>query len=288
MPKAQLPNDLSIHYEQVGAGPDLVMVHGIGGNLAAWHFRIVPSFWADHNVLTYDLRGHGYSDMTENGYTAADQAEDLKNLLDFLDIETTDIVGHSFGADIALYFCYLYPERVRRAILIEAMVPALVPSLTRKQFEKADWMATALAKMGIPVPEDRRLDIDYMLREAQKLPNQWGPLKNMPAQWTSDRMLKLYTETRILKDAIEIGPLTLDQLKTINVPIHLVYDSGSLLWRRAHRYLEQSLPNMTSVLLKTKRGELAHFSPLEKPDVVIEQIRRGLAGSNEPTLLRHG
>ena len=48
-----------MHYQQVGEGPDLVMVHGITGNLAVWHLHIVPEL-ADHfRMLTYDLRGHG-------------------------------------------------------------------------------------------------------------------------------------------------------------------------------------------------------------------------------------
>jgi pimeloyl-ACP methyl ester carboxylesterase len=94
----------------------------------------------------------------------------------------------------------------------------------------------------------------------------------MPARWTTDHMLELYGNTSILKDALEIGPLTADQLETIRVPVHLVYDRGSLLWRQAYRELKRSLPNVTSTLLATGSKEIAHFSPLEKPEVITEQI----------------
>jgi pimeloyl-ACP methyl ester carboxylesterase len=126
--------------------------------------------------------------------------------------------------------------------------------------------------MGIPIPDDRRYDTEYMLREAMKHPIKWGPLKDIPARWTTDHIFELYSNTTILKDALEIGALTIDQIETIRVPVHLVYDRGSTLWRQAYRHLNRSLPNVTSTLLHTGSKEIAHFSPLEKPEVITEQI----------------
>ena len=276
MPKVELSDGAIIHYEQVGTGPDLVLIHGIGGNLATWHFKIVPSLWDKYRTLTYDLRGHGYSSLTDEGYTPTDMARDLKEVMDKLGIEKADIVGHSYGADVALYFAFLYPERVRGVVLIEATVPALVPILTRESLQRADWAASVLERMGIPIAEERRYDTEYMLREAFKLPNKWGPLKDMPAQWTTDRMIKLYGSTTILKDAVDMGELTTEKIKTIEVPTHLVYDSGSHGWRRSYRFLQRNLPNVTSVLVRTRKNEYAHFSPLEKPEVIVREILVGL------------
>lgn len=276
MPKVELANGVTLHYEQVGSGPDLVMVHGIGANLATWHFKIVPMLWTGHRILTYDLRGHGYSDRTPSGYSCTELAGDLKLLMDRLGIERPDIVGHSYGADIALYFAYLYPDRARHVVLIEAMVPALVPSRTRDRLRRVDWAARALEQLGVPIPPERRSDSQYMLREAMKQPNKWGPLKDMPAHWISEQMVQLYGDTTILDDVLDIGSLTKDQLRTIRVPVHLVYDRGSVLWRQAHRVLDRSLPNVTSTLMHTRSRDIAHLAPLEKPEVVAEQILVGI------------
>ena len=43
MPKLVLDSGLTLHYQQVGDGPDVVMVHGITGNLAVWHLQLVPA-----------------------------------------------------------------------------------------------------------------------------------------------------------------------------------------------------------------------------------------------------
>ena len=84
MPKILLNNRVRLHYVRVGDGPDLVMIHGLSGNLAVWHLKMAPILQEHFRVLTYDLRGHGYSDVPPSGYTTADMAEDLTQLLDAL------------------------------------------------------------------------------------------------------------------------------------------------------------------------------------------------------------
>src|SRR5262249_45932567 len=108
MPHIQT-NGVELHYLQMGEGPDLVMLHGISGNLAVWPLRMVPLLQQHFRVTTYDLRGHGNSSMPPSGYTTRDMAHDLGGLLDELEIEQADIVGHSFGADVAMHFTLLQP-----------------------------------------------------------------------------------------------------------------------------------------------------------------------------------
>src|ERR1017187_4300214 len=126
MPKIKA-NGVNLHYITVGMGPDIVMLHGFLGNLAVWHLYMAPILRREYRVTTYDLRGHGYSDVTPNHYTAADMVEDLRCLLDALGIEKPILVGHSFGADIALYFSLLYPERVPKLVALEAQVVQEAP-----------------------------------------------------------------------------------------------------------------------------------------------------------------
>ncbi len=281
MPKIEIANGLNVHYERVGRGPDVVMIHGIGGHLATWHFKIVPLLWDRYNILTYDLRGHGYTQMTETGYTPTELATDLAQLLDALGIEKIDVVGHSFGGDIALYFAYYYPERVNRVVLIEALIPAMAMILTRDDFQRADWAATVLEKMGVPIPEERRFDTGFMLKEAVNMPNKWGPMKGMARKKDrhEDWLEKLYTTTSVLKDALDVGELTREKIPEIQAPVHLIYDSGSLMWHKSFAFLRDNLPNVTWALLETESGQLAHFAPLEKPEMVVDHILNGLTPS---------
>ena len=134
MPKIRV-GGLNFHYWQSGEGPDLVLVHGLGGNLAGWHLTMVPELQQHYRVTTYDLRGHGRSDAPRSGYTTGDMAEDLCGLMDALNVGPARIVGHSWGADVVLHFALLHPERASQLVLIEAAL--LAPLADR--YRRKDW-----------------------------------------------------------------------------------------------------------------------------------------------------
>ena len=125
MPKV-LANEINIHYQRVGKGPDLVMIHGLTGNLAVWHLKLVGLLQKDFRITTYDLRGHGYTDVPRDGYTTRSMAGDLDGLLNALEIENPYVVGHSFGADVALHHALLHPGRLKRIVAAEVGLAAMI------------------------------------------------------------------------------------------------------------------------------------------------------------------
>jgi pimeloyl-ACP methyl ester carboxylesterase len=267
MAKVTLPNGVRLHYQRIGEGPDLVMVHGLTGNLAVWHLHMLPVLAERFNVLTYDLRGHGLSDTPPSGYSADAMAEDLLQLLDALEIERPWIAGHSYGADIALYFALLHPTRVREVIAIEAALPALEQSRRHDGWVGWSYWANALEEAGHEVPEEKRSDLRYMIRATIDLPKQWGPLKGLPRN--PKPLLKLLDETSLPEEYRQIGSLTLDRVGTIETPVVLLYADQSA-FHDTFDYLSQNLPKVDPVLMP--RTEWGHFGPLEQPDVVAEQI----------------
>jgi len=267
MPKVQV-NGINIHYWRVGEGPDVVMLHGLTGNLAVWHLKTVPALRRSYRVTTYDLRGHGHSDLTPTGYTTEDMAGDLVGLLDALEIEQAHLVGHSYGADIALHCALLHPDRVGKLVLIEASIPALVNLRKNEDWEGWRYWAEALEEFaGIKAPREKWTDVDYMLRQSLKVPIIFGPAKGLPRK--GDRLLKLLDDTTLVKDYEVVGELTLENLPKIPHPKLLIYDSGSP-YLGVYRELRDLLTNCTPVLLPP--SDHRHFSPLEEPERVVEYI----------------
>ena len=283
MPKALLRGGLRIHFQQVGEGPDVVMIHGLTGNLAVWHLKIVPMLWDHFRILTYDLRGHGYSDMPPSGYSADDMATDLEELMASLGIERAHLVGHSFGADVALYFAYRYPERVKQVVAIEAALPAMVHLRSREEWEGWDYWSDVLERSGHPVPPERRCDVDYLLRLSLQVPKKWGPLNGLPRN--ARPFLRLIDTTSIADDSQRVGTLTLDNIARIEAPVVLIY-SDSSAFLGTYEYLRAHLPNVSPVLLP--RTEWGHFGPLEQPEVVAEHILASLTQSRPHELSRPG
>src|SRR5512134_2410780 len=155
MPKVSV-NGISLHYWQLGEGPDLVMVHGLNSNLAVWHLELVPRLRNEYRITTYDLRGHGRSDMPPTGYSTEDMAKDLRGLLDGLGIERAHLMGHSLGADISLHMALLYPERVHKLVLIEPGIPALLHQRKHEDWEGwAYWAQMIKEFTGIDVPREK-------------------------------------------------------------------------------------------------------------------------------------
>ena len=277
MAKATLRSGITLHYQQVGQGPDLVMLHGLTGNLAVWHLKIVPQLWDRFRITTYDLRGHGYSEVTPSGYTPDDMATDLNDLLDALDIERAALVGHSYGADTALYFALRHPDRARAVVAIEPALPAMIHLREREDWEGWSYWVDVLEKSGQTVPPERRTDVHYLLRQSLNMPKKWGPLQGLPRN--PKPFLRLLDETTMPEDTLQVGSLTLDRLKDITTPVTLMCcESSSFL--TTHEYLLSALPNATSVVLP--RTEWGHFGPLEQPELVAEQVLRALDMPQQP------
>jgi pimeloyl-ACP methyl ester carboxylesterase len=281
MPMATLQNGVRIHYQQVGEGPDLVMVHGLTGNLAVWHLRIASELYEHFRILTYDLRGHGHSDTPRSGYSADAMAEDLIQLLDGLEIERPLIAGHSYGADIALYHALRHPERVGEVIAIEAALPALEESRRHDDWVGWSYWARALEEAGRPVPPDKRSDMRYMIRATIDLPKQWGPLKGLPRN--PKPLLRLVDETTLPQDYRRIGTLTLDRVASIQTPVVLIYTERSA-FIDTFEFLSENLPNAHSVLMPST--EWGHFGPMEQPDLVAREIAARLPGAESVEIVR--
>jgi len=115
-------NGVDFHVQDIGAGPPVVMVHGLLiGSLASWYFTAAPALARTHHVRLYDLRGHGRSEATTTGYDLATMVRDLDALT--ADLDAFDLVGHSWGGLVALRFAMAHPERVRRLAVVEAPLP---------------------------------------------------------------------------------------------------------------------------------------------------------------------
>lgn len=269
MPKIQA-NGIETHYITLGEGSDVVMLHGFLGNLAVWHLNIVPELRKQFRVTTYDLRGHGYSQVTPNGYSSEELAADLKALLDELGIERAHLVGHSYGADVCLHFALLHPERVSRLIALEPGLAALVHQRKAEDWEGWTYWVSKLEEAGVKVPQDKKSDLNYLLNLSLETPKFYGPARGLPRK--REPLINLINNTSLISDYEKIGSMTLDAVRTISVPVLLAYGENSH-FLGSFEVLRQILPNVYPVLLPG--GE--HFGPLEMPELLTEHIRDFLA-----------
>jgi pimeloyl-ACP methyl ester carboxylesterase len=102
---------LRIHYDQRGAGPHLVLLHGIGGNTKLWRYQL-EGLSDGFTVTAWDAPGYGGSDDPEGGeWTMGDYAGVLEGFLDALGIARAHIIGQSWGGVLAQEFYRRCPQR---------------------------------------------------------------------------------------------------------------------------------------------------------------------------------
>ena len=107
-------------YLETGAGPPLVLLHGIGSSAESWRDQLAGL--ADfRRVLAWDAPGYGASTpLPLERPTPADYADRLTLLLDALGLERIALAGHSLGALIAGAFAARRPGRIERLVLADA------------------------------------------------------------------------------------------------------------------------------------------------------------------------
>jgi pimeloyl-ACP methyl ester carboxylesterase len=124
---------VGLHVEEQGAGPPVVLLHGLGGS--GYSFRhIVGALARGHRVITLDLKGFGASDKPmDNAYQPADQARLVAAFLRQRQLHGVALIGHSFGGTVALLTALdlnrFEPGRIRRLVLMN--VPAFPQVLPR-------------------------------------------------------------------------------------------------------------------------------------------------------------
>jgi pimeloyl-ACP methyl ester carboxylesterase len=114
------------------AGPAVVLLHGAGCNLEDLRMALGEQLAARHRVILVDRPGLGWSERSgRQGSSPASQAEILRDLLDRLAVERAIVVGHSWGATLAITFALDHPQRVAGLVLLAPPTHPRLHGMTR-------------------------------------------------------------------------------------------------------------------------------------------------------------
>jgi pimeloyl-ACP methyl ester carboxylesterase len=112
-------NNHKLWYEEQGYGIPFIFVHGGFVDSSMWNPQI-KYFSQSYRVITYDIRGHGKTGVTDRKkYSVTLYADDLKEFLDALNLEKPVICGLSLGGMIVQSFASRYPSRYSKLILAD-------------------------------------------------------------------------------------------------------------------------------------------------------------------------
>jgi 3-oxoadipate enol-lactonase len=116
-------NDVELACRDEGKGQSVVFLHAFPLNQSMWDEQI-DAFSPDYRIITFDWRGFGASTQGERRVTMDVFAEDLRGLIDALQIESATICGLSMGGYAALAFYRRFADRVKSLILCDTRATA--------------------------------------------------------------------------------------------------------------------------------------------------------------------
>ncbi|GAC1336879.1 MAG: alpha/beta fold hydrolase [Candidatus Dormibacteria bacterium] len=271
---------LRINYVDVGSGPVVVLLHGIGHNIYGWRKTIGPLASAGFRVMAVDLPGFGRSDAPEK----IDPDTYMQVLVDWLDlhcIERASFVGNSMGGAISATFAALHPDRVERIALLD-------PSGFGR--EVSWWLRLAsVAPLQRLLPHRvSRLQVRTALRQVY-----FNPALIEDAE--VDRLTEDFSRPGVLQTFQAIAAMALglrglrsdfsiDALPSrIEAPTLVVWGDHDRIIPVAHLELaRQAIPHAETVIFE----RCGHCPQLERPRLLNERLRRflgaGRAGSAGP------
>jgi 3-oxoadipate enol-lactonase len=132
MPYLKVRDDIQIYYETVGEGEPLVFIHGLGASSSMYKPQ-VEYFKEFYKVILIDLRGNGNSGkLDSNSKSVLDiQTTDVKEVLEFLRIDSAIFVGVSYGGVVIQKIAITYPELVKGLIITDSFCDTSIDSFTK-------------------------------------------------------------------------------------------------------------------------------------------------------------
>jgi 3-oxoadipate enol-lactonase len=172
MPFAPL-NGIDLYYESHGEGPAIVLAHGAGGNHLSW-WQQVPFFSKRFRCITFDHRAFGRSRDGDGDAQLGRRAfhDDLRDLLDHLEISDARVVAQSMGGRTAVGFALRNPGRCKGMVLAGTTGGAIDDSVRELQeaHRETETGRLPLLKRAVsPDLKERAEHLDFLYRSISRL-----------------------------------------------------------------------------------------------------------------------
>jgi pimeloyl-ACP methyl ester carboxylesterase len=185
VPTTASADGTEIAYDVAGAGPPLVLVHGITESRRTWD-PLVEDLAADHRVVALDVRGHGESATAASGdHDSTAMADDVAVVVAAEGLDAPVVVGHSMGGIVATAFAAAHPCRavvnVDQSIALgdfQELVRGAEPALRSEAF--AEVMGALFESMQGALPPDEAARVAALRQPRQEVVlGVWAPLLDL-------------------------------------------------------------------------------------------------------------
>jgi pimeloyl-ACP methyl ester carboxylesterase len=113
-------NGIKVYYEVYGEGRPVVLLHGAFMTIEENWGQIIPELSKTRKVIAIEMQGHGHTPYFDRKLSHAAMASDVEGVMDYLKIDSADVVGYSMGGSVAYKFAIQSPKRLRKLVIISS------------------------------------------------------------------------------------------------------------------------------------------------------------------------
>ena len=266
MRKIQTHHGTTVSYEKLGSGPPLVLVHGaFSDHRSNWEY-VMPFLAGWFTVYAIARRGRGETSASQ-GHRIEDEFQDVASVIGTIG-KPVFLVGHSYGAHVALGAAALIPEMVKRLVLYEAPLPSLFgkevlePIVRRAEAGDWDGFCFHFFRDLLEVPQEEM--------EALRESSHWTPIRSDAEASLQDlRALSVY----------DFRP---ERFRKLDMPVLLQYGSESA----RELYVTQALARILEQAETQELEGQAHEGMTTAPGLYLKKLISFLAQSSQAVATR--
>jgi proline iminopeptidase len=259
-------NGTNLYYEQIGAGPPALVLHG-GLGLDHTPYRGLDALADRLRLVYYDHRGNGRSErIAPDTITMERLADDAAALATRLEATPAVVIGHSYGGFVAQELAIRHPEQVAALILVDTTPGQLgesdAPGEDQGPPPPAEWLEAVSS-----APRD---DAEFAAGLRALLPYYLADRASLPA--VEAAVSRIVFDAAAANRSMEVlaGWSAADRLSAIRVPTLVVVGRHDLIASPAQaRRIARRIPDARLVELEHS----GHFPWLEQPDRFLQVVR---------------
>lgn len=108
---------MKLYFRELGKGKPMIILHGLFGFSDNWQ-TLATNFSEYFRVFLIDFRNHGHSPWSDD-FSYDLMVDDLKELIDDLNLENIILVGHSMGGKVAMHFAQKFPRKIEKLVVVD-------------------------------------------------------------------------------------------------------------------------------------------------------------------------
>ena len=253
---------LRLRYIESGSGSAVVMIHGNAGSIEDFEFGAIKTLSSDYRVIAVERPGHGKSDRPSGRPVDVEyQAQLLHQALSFLSVVQPVLVGHSWGAALALSYALQYPTEVSALVLV---APAAYPDAGEGPLLQALNKPPVIGEVPLLLARSvvGRHILKGILRRAfspQPLPEKYFGL--VASSWLGRKQLKAYLDDESNLNA-SLRKLSKRYSEICTPVVILTGDHDQIVSPRENAYrLKDSIANSQLIELENTGHEIPQTHP---------------------------